>query len=192
MSSVSMGGGCSAAQYSGLHTSQAGGSDRIQKLFGKLDVNGDDAIDQSELQSFVDAIGAKTGTSGIDAKSLLTSLDTDGNGSVSASELKENAHTLFDQLRNQLMGSKAESSSSQPDISRMFSSFDANGDGSISADEFKTAIQSGPGDKYGAQGKGPAPPHDAGFGRMLESLLAQYGSNSDSSTSLGSSVNVAA
>ena len=64
------------------------------------------------------------GTSGIDAKSLMTSLDTDGNGSVSSSELKENAHTLFDQLRNQLMGSKADSASSQPDISRMFSSFE--------------------------------------------------------------------
>jgi len=155
MSSVSMGGGCTAAQYSGLHTSQAGGANRMQKLFGKLDLNGDDAIDQSELQSFVDAIGEKTGAGGIDAKSLLTSLDTDGNGSVSSAELKDNAHTLIDQLRNQLMGSKAEASSSQPD-------------------------------------KSFSPPAHAGFGRMLESLLAQYGSSDTGSASQGSTLNVAA
>lgn len=114
MSSVSMSGGCSAALLSNLQQSRAAESNRSQQLFGKLDTNGDGTIDSTELKSFTDYIGQKTGTT-IDADSLLTALDSDGNGSISSSELSANGRTLFDQLRQQLSGAQAAAGAQQPD-----------------------------------------------------------------------------
>lgn len=84
-----------------------------EKLFSKLDVNGDGGIDQSELTQFLDyASSALSGTSGTSSTSatsdtasadLFKAMDTDGDGTLSKTELADGAKKLFDELRSQLM-----------------------------------------------------------------------------------------
>jgi hypothetical protein len=105
MSSVSFGGGCSAAMWTS-QASKASESSKVQELFGKLDTSGDGAVDATELGAFVDALSSKTGTTAVDADSLFTSLDSDGDGSVSSTEFGDKVQSLFDQLRGQMMGSQ--------------------------------------------------------------------------------------
>jgi hypothetical protein len=165
--------------YASLQTSQARQPDKLQELFAKLDVNGDKAIDADEIQSFTDHVSNKTGAK-VDAGALLTSLDSDGDGSISTTELGDNVQALFDQLRSQLMGTGSGAPPPPPD---------SNGDGSLSEDEFAAAIQSGPGTGRNSGAGGAARPD--GLGRMLESLLADYGVAASSATQ-GSALDVAA
>lgn len=192
MSSVSMG-GCQAAQWMPMRPAQAGGSDRMQKLFDKLDLNSDGGIDSTELKSFVDAVAEKSGTQAADADALMTSLDSDGNGSVGRTELGNNGKALFDQLRQQLAGT-IEEPPPPPRSGELFSAFDSNGDGSISSDEFSVGMRQMPQRDGAPDGSNrPAPP-EAGFGRFIESLLAEYGSASASagSETQGGSLSIAA
>jgi hypothetical protein len=115
MSSVSFGGGCSAAAFTSLQSSRAGEASKTEQLFGKLDTSGDGEIDATELGAFVDAIAAKTGGAAIDSSGLMASLDSDGNGSISSTEFGDNLQSLFDQLRGQVMGSQLQSRPPPPD-----------------------------------------------------------------------------
>jgi Ca2+-binding EF-hand superfamily protein len=170
MNSVSGCGGGSVAIYQSQQ--------RSQQLFAKLDVNGDSSIDATELKSLTDSIGEKTSTA-IDANALLQVLDTDCDGSVTSTELTDNTRKLFDNLRAQLAGSqaKATASADSAGMDELFASIDTDGDGSISASEFKTGVKHGPG---GPPPAGPPPGNDVG--RMIASLLEQYGSQSSGSS----------
>jgi Ca2+-binding EF-hand superfamily protein len=120
-----------------------------QRLFAKLDGNGDNAIDKTELKSFLDYVSSKTGGESVDSDALLKTIDTDGSGSISSDELSENGKALFDQLRDQLMSAQLSSSSAAPppppgsppgDPEEMFASIDSNGDGSIAKSELETFL----------------------------------------------------
>lgn len=152
-----------------------------EKLFNKLDVNGDGGIDETELGQFLDfASSASGGTSQTDSATLLKSLDSDGNGSVSKTELADGAKSLFDQLRSQLMSSSSESQGVQrpepPDAKEMFSKMDSNTDGSISEDELGAFMQANPPPSSGGE-------HGGGLFSAIETLLDQYRSNASSDTS---------
>jgi len=174
MNSVSMG-ASQAAQWMSLRSAQAGAPDPSQKLFGKLDLNSDGGIDATELKSFVEAVAKKSGTQAADANAIMTSLDSDGDGSVSGTELSDNGKALFDQLRQQLMGAM-QSPPQQPDIGQLFSALDTNGDGSIGADEFSVGMKQRPQDHAAADAANRSPPND-GFGRLIKAVLAEYGSS---------------
>jgi len=146
-----------------------------EKLFTKLDADGNGSIDKSELSDFMSFVASAQGTQASDSSQLFSKLDTDGDGAVSQSELADGARSLFQQLRSQMMS--ASSGTSQPpavDQSRMddlFSKMDANGDGSVSKDELGSFLSANP---------PPAPP-EGGHGRhggrlfaKLDSLLDQY------------------
>ena len=174
------------SSYASTQTRAADTSKLQQQLFSKVDSNGDKSIDQTELTSFLDYIGEKTGSS-IDSASALKALDSDGNGSISETELTENASALFDQLKSQLMSSQMQMGHGPPppppseeDSSDMLSSIDTDGDGAISPTEFEGAMSRGP-QKRGSDGSGMS------FERLLSSLVSQYaavGSSSSSSSSL--------
>ncbi len=197
MSSVSMSGGCSATLFASMQKSQA--ADRSQQLFSKLDVNGDGAIDSSELKTFADDINSKAGTK-LDANSLLTALDSDGDGSVSSAELKDNGKALFEQLRQQLTGTQSQATAQPPDSSDLFNSIDTNGDGSISKTELDGFLTQKPDGGANA----PSAPHhhhggpsassqdDDGIKKIIASLIAQYGATKSDDAATGSTLSVAA
>ena len=183
MSSVSGCGGGSTAIYQSQQ--------RSQQLFAKLDVNGDSSVDATELKSLTDSISEKTGTT-IDADALLQVLDTDGDGSVTSTELTDNTRKLFDNLREQLMSSQANASATSSDADELFASLDTDGDGSISADEFKTGMKHGQGGPPpgGPPPNGPPPGNEVG--RLIASLLEQYGSQGSRASTLSTTLSVAA
>jgi Ca2+-binding EF-hand superfamily protein len=162
------------SSYASTQTRAADTSKLQQQLFSKVDANGDKSIDQTELTSFLDYVGEKTGSS-IDSAAALKALDSDGNGSISETELTDNASALFDQLKTQLMSSQMQMGSAPPppppkeDSSEMFSSIDTDGDGSISKTELESFVSS----RTGESGKGPS----------VDDILARDDADGDGSIS---------
>lgn len=218
------------SSYASTQTRAADTSKLQQQLFSKVDSNGDQSIDETELKSFLDYVGEKTGSS-IDSASALKALDSDGNGSISETELTDNASALFDQLKSQLMSSQMQMGHGGPpppppsdeDSSDLFSGIDTDGDGSISKTELETFVSSradesgqGPsvddilarddadGDgaisstefeeamSRGPQGHGRGEGGGMNFEKLLSSVVSQYTAVGSSSSSLASSLSVAA
>jgi Ca2+-binding EF-hand superfamily protein len=163
------------SSYASTQTRAADTSKLQQQLFSKVDANGDKSIDQTELTSFLDYVGEKTGSS-IDSAAALKALDSDGNGSISETELTDNASALFDQLKSQLMSSQMQLGSAPPpppppkeDSSQMFSSIDTDGDGSISKTELESFVSSRSG--------------ESGQGSSVDDILARDDADGDGSIS---------
>ncbi len=184
VSQVSGSAGISAAMLSGSQCHGPRDTSALQeKLFSKLDVNGDGGVDQSELGQFMDfATSSASGTSQSGSADLFKSLDTNGDGSLSKTELSDGAKKLFDELRTQLMSASSGTSDSQsvakPDPSDLFAKIDSNGDGSIDKNELSAFVQSKP---QGAPPNG-GHPHGGGMFSKIESLLDQYRSTATDST----------
>ncbi len=124
---------------------------------------GDGSIDSTELKTFADDLGSKTGTK-IDASSLMTALDSDGDGSVTSTELKDNGKALFEHLRQQLMGSQVQAP--------------AAADKPAAGKPFSSTGSSDTGNDY--------------ISKLVASLIAQYGASQSDATSAGSTLSVAA
>jgi len=108
VSSVSSNAALSSAMLSGSQCRGPRDAQAFQeKLFSKLDVDGNGSIDQSELSQFVNFAASSTSstsaTSDSGAADLFKSMDTDGDGTLSKTELADGAKKLFDELRTQLM-----------------------------------------------------------------------------------------
>lgn len=148
-----------------------------EKLFAKLDANGDGGIDQSELGDFLSfAASASGGTSQVDSAQLVKSLDADGNGALSKSELADGAKSLFDALRSQLMSSGTSAGVTAADQSapaELFAKIDSNSDGAIDKDELGAFMKA----------NRPPQPHGAGLMGRIESLLDQYRNTATEATS---------
>ena len=169
--SVSGSAGFSTAMLSGSQCRGSRDPQALQeKLFSKLDVNGDGSIDQGELTQFTDFVSSSTSgtsvtsdTSG--ATDLFKAMDTDGDGTISKTELADGAKKLFDELRTQLMSQAAATSS------------DAQG-----TDNTQGASQAPP------QGPPPGRPpggghhHGGGMFSKIASLLDQYRSTATDTT----------
>jgi Ca2+-binding EF-hand superfamily protein len=173
-----------------------------EKLFSKLDANGDGGIDKSELGDFMSYVGSSSGSTNAttDSSELFSKLDADGDGSVSKTEMADGAKALFDELRTQLMSAAASkastatletsstsdasstSATSSTDTSKqdeLFAKMDANGDGSIDKDELGSFMSANP-PPGPPPGGGPGGGQRGGLFSKIESLLDQYRSNSTS------------
>jgi EF-hand domain pair/EF hand len=163
----------SGAQCRGPRDTQA----LQEKLFAKLDVNGDGGIDQSELGDFLSyAASSSGGTSQVDSAQLVKSLDSNGDGAISKSELADGVKSLFDALRSQLTASGAAAGArpaGKSDPAELFAKIDSNGDGAIDKDELGAFMEA----------NRPPPPHGGGLLGKIESLLDQYRSTATEATS---------
>ena len=175
VSSVNGAAGCSAAAIYSAHG--RGPSDPAamqEKLFNKLDVNGDGSIDQSELGDFLDFVSSATGSkTQTDASQLFKAIDTDSDGSISKQDLTDGMKKLFEMLRSQLAGTSSEQAdatqgANQPDTKDLFATIDKNGDGSISQDELGSFLSQKPGQTNGERGPG------GHLFSRIETLLDQY------------------
>jgi Ca2+-binding EF-hand superfamily protein len=63
------------------------GPPKPEDIYKKLDANQDGSLDETEISAFASQLSGKTGKT-VDGKTLLTALDSDGNGIVSESEFK--------------------------------------------------------------------------------------------------------
>ena len=189
VSQVSSSMGLSAMLQSGSQCRGPRDTQALQeKLFAKLDVNGDGGIDESELKDFLSyAASSSGGTSQVDSAQLAKSLDSNGDGAIDKSELAAGVKSLFDALRSQLMssgGAAGAKAAGRPDPAELFAKIDSNSDGSIDKDEL------------GAFMEANRPPASHGGGRpgKIESLLDQYRSTAteESSDTAGATLAIAA
>lgn len=191
--SVTSSAGLSTAMLSGSQCRGPRDAQAMQeKLFSKLDVNGDGGIDQSELSQFVDFVSSSASSSGTTSSTsgadLFKTMDTDGDGSLSKTELADGTKKLFDELRTQLMTQVASSAGT--------SDTQASATAQASGDTQATSQPTG-----APQGSPPpAPPggghhhHGGGMFSKIASLLDQYRSTATdtSATTEASTLSVAA
>lgn len=187
VSSVSSNAAFSSAALSGSQCRGTRDPQALQeKLFSKLDVNGDGSIDQSELSQFVDfASSATKGASASDSAGadLFKAMDTDGDGTLSKTELADGTKKLFDELRTQLMSASGGTTTA----------------GATSADS-TDASQANAAQATAPQGAPPAGGHHHHGGGMfskIASLIDQYRStaatdSSDATTAEASTLSIAA
>jgi Ca2+-binding EF-hand superfamily protein len=175
--SISGAAGCSAAMSSARST----GPDPAklqQQLLSKVDTNGDKSIDKSELKSFMDFVSSQTATPATDSDALFTTLDSDSDGAISATELADNGQQLFDQLRDQLMSSQLRSDAPPPpppqgSNSDLFASIDANSDGSLDKTELTSFLADRADSSDDSSSTGNAP--------SIDDILARDDSDGDGS-----------
>lgn len=122
-----------------------GGKDPAE-MFAKVDSDGSGGVDEAELQTMLDDISQKTGTS-VDgnAAELLSQMDSDGDGSLSQTELDEGMRSLLPPPSTmdfaQSRGADGESGGGD-----LFGKIDTDGDGKVSSDELQTLF-----DKMGVE-----------------------------------------
>jgi len=83
----------------------------------------------------------------------FSQIDTDGDGSVNASEFEE----MFNQMSENMPELPTDAEVTAPTAEELFSEFDADSDGSISLDEFTSAEES-----MRSERRGPPPPPPGG------------------------------
>ncbi len=164
MSSIS-GVGSASSAWPEASTARAQGGSRKERMFAKADTNGDGSVDSAELQSMLDKMAQKSGTTAPSADTLMQSMDTDGSGGLSADELDAGMKSLraeasstvdFAQQRAGDGASPSDSTSSTSAtssldqmLSDLFTAADSDGNGVLGKSEldtlktnFDTAIQS--------------------------------------------------
>ncbi len=148
-----------------------------QKMFSKVDSDASGSVDATELQSMLDDIGQKTGSTAANSADVLKSLDTSGDGTLSQDELGEGMRSLMPapsstlQFAQQREGTSSASSASDAGTS-------ASGDASTDA---SSAIDQGmPPPPPGGPPPGPPPSASA-------SDSSSSASSTDASTSTSAS-----
>jgi Ca2+-binding EF-hand superfamily protein len=123
----------------------------VEDLFSSIDSDGDGSVSKTELKSFADSLSAKMQSAllgaqesggaqgafgpppgappneGKSAADMMSEMDTDGDGTVSADELK-----AFGEAHGPKSGKGAEKAE------EAFASADTDGDGKLSSEEFET------------------------------------------------------
>ena len=145
---------------SGRLGSAAGLSAFQDKLFAKIDTNGDGQISPDELAAFRQNLPGANGASGTSSQDLFNKIDTNGDGSISPAEFQaygqQQAQTRAAMLQLQEQSgmqphrhhhhhhASTGSGQAQPtDPTALFKQLDTNQDGSISASEWAAAFGNG-------------------------------------------------
>jgi Ca2+-binding EF-hand superfamily protein len=132
--------GSSAASYYATALQQL-----QQRLFSKIDANGDGTVSQSELETAVTKAGGTTKS----ADALYAALDPNNTGGVSEPQFAQNlplpafspamgAQLIADQA--QMCGTSASTDPASFSKQNLFTQLDANGDGSLTKTELEQAV----------------------------------------------------
>src|SRR5262245_60563133 len=114
----------------------------VDRIFSKLDANGDGAIDKAELPSFVQMAAGSDDANPVDVDGLFAKLDADSDGAVSKDEFGQAAQQLHDELRGQQLGPGGAGFDLTQVINNLYAKADANGDGSVDDSELGNFIGS--------------------------------------------------
>lgn len=103
--------------------------------FTSVDEDGNGSLSESELTTFAEKMSEMTGQT-MDATKLMTSLDSDEDGAISADEFKAGKP----QGPPPPPPGGINAANSTDETSSLISSLDSDGDGSVSEDEFKVGM----------------------------------------------------
>lgn len=127
-----------------------GGGRLAERLLSEFDADDSGSVDSTELQSLLSDVSQKTGisTGSTSATDLLAASDSNGDGSLSATELGQALKSVLPPPPSTLDFVQSRSSTSQgPGSSAtgqagddLFSQLDTNGDSSVSQDELQTLL----------------------------------------------------
>ncbi|RUP26332.1 MAG: calcium-binding protein [Curvibacter sp.] len=128
----------------------SGGGRLAERLLSEFDADDSGSVDSTELQSLLSDVSQKTGisTSSTSATDLLAASDSNGDGSLSATELGKALKSVLPPPPSTLDFVQSRSSTSQGAASSatgqagddLFSQLDTNGDSSVSQDELQTLL----------------------------------------------------
>lgn len=120
-----------------------GGKDPAE-MFAKVDTDGNGSVDEAELQTMLDDISEKTGTSfDASAGDMLSKMDSDGDGSLSQTELDEGMRSMMPPPSTMDF---AQSRGAEGGGDDLFGKIDTDGDGKVSSDELQSLF-----DKMGVE-----------------------------------------
>ena len=185
---------------SSITATETGSAAQTDAVFSKLDTNGDGSVSESEFTSAApkppdqDGMGS-LGSMGMSTQAFagmmapppppppsLSDLDSDDDGSISATEFGLSGSTSTDGTDS----TSSTSNTDQAELKALFNEIDSDGDGSLSSDEvsdFESAMQTA----QGPQGMPPPPPppedDDTSASDTLQQLLSALDSNKDGSVS---------
>ena len=112
-----------------------------QRLFDKVDSDGDGGVSATEFESMVSDISAKTGNTLGDSAELFSQMDGDGDGSLSSSELQEGMKSLMPPPPSTMAFAQSRGAGGESDGDDLFSMIDADGNGSLSSDEVQALVE---------------------------------------------------
>lgn len=138
MASIGGVGGASSA-WAGQGASRA--EAMKQRMFSKVDADGSKGVDASELASMLLDLAAKTGTEAGDASELMTKMDGDGNGSLSADELDAGMKRLMPPPASTMQFVQQRHGDAGAATEAMFDTHDADGDEGVSSEELSALLE---------------------------------------------------
>lgn len=208
MSTIS-GVGSASSAWSQMSTSRA--SSRAERMFAKVDSDGSGSVDKTELQTMLDKIAEKSGTSLGSADDMMTKMDSNGDGSLSKDELEAGMKSLMPAPSSTVdfahrsgdgapptpppgggtAGAGGDSSSSTTTAT---DPLDTNGDGTVSAEERAAgAVKDMVQNLFKAMDSdGDQSINKTEFAAFKSKLDALFASSSANSTQSSSSISVSA
>lgn len=208
----------SISAYSGSSAWATTSSDRSsrmqQRMFAKVDSNGDGSVDKTELQTMLSKIAEKDGSTALNADDVFSKMDSDGSGSLSASELDAGMKSLMPPPSSTVDFAQQRGVDGPPPgpppgmdgdtmklMQDVFKAADTDGDGTLSTsekDKLTTQIESALG---GSDGTGASTdtstsstsassaPHGPDIlAALLEKVLKQYAAGATDTTSQANAV----
>lgn len=116
-----------------------------EKLFSKADTNGDKALSLQEFQEAGKNLPMGKGMTADKAREAFGKIDSDGDGSLSQTEMRGFTDRMSSQMQGAMIDMQAMmGGQGKPDISAMFGKADDDRDGGISRAEFDRAGQNSP------------------------------------------------
>lgn len=135
----------SSSAWASTPPPRPGGAGRLaEKLMSKFDTDNSDSVDSTELQSLLEDVAKKTGVSSTSSASdLLSSNDSNGDGTLSGDELAQTLQSIlpppstldFAQSRGATSGATGQAGDD------LFSKVDSDGSGSLSQSELQTMLE---------------------------------------------------
>ena len=122
-------------------------SARSERMFAKVDADGNGGVDKSELQTMLDDISKKSGKTLGSADDLMTKMDSNGDGSLSKDELAAGMKSLMPRPASTVQFAQRGAGGPPPECpppdgasasgtsSTSTDPLDTNGDGVVSAEE---------------------------------------------------------
>ncbi|MHA7599691.1 XopAW family type III secretion system calcium-binding effector [Alicycliphilus sp. T452] len=130
--------GSVGSAWSSASLQRSAGHRTPEKLLSQLDTDQSGGVDGTELQSLIDDVAQKTGTTlDTSAKDMLAQYDADGDGSLNGDELGDAMKSLLPPPPTTMEFAQSRGMAGDD----LFGKVDGDGDGSVSQDELQGLLE---------------------------------------------------